>query len=308
MLQGPGVASGPGSLRLMAGGSVVHRGGLTLRLPGGPQSVRMARAFVRGAADGSNVAPDVLDDVLLLTSEVVTNAVLHGGGCAELRVVISAETVRVEVDDASPEVPTERRYGADATTGRGLGLIAALASSWGVAPQTAGKTVWFEVGGASADESQAASGDSDLLPRPIAVLGVPVRLYVATQQHNDELLKEFAFIAGDGESSEDGQTRLVTLAQMVRETFAAPAAESRAQVEAAVARGDEFVDLVLAVPPAAAPFAEQLYEHIEEAEQYSESGKLLTLASTPEVRRFRRWFLEQCLLQLKGGAPTPWPG
>ena len=291
----------------MAGGPVVERGqGLTLRLPGGPDSVRMARAFVRGAVEGAGLGEQGLDDVLLLTSEVVTNAVLHGGGGVEVRLAQRAERIRVEVDDESVEVPTERQYGLEATTGRGLGLLTALASSWGVEPRVGGKTVWFEVGGDAAMDSDQSAGDSELIPRPIAILGVPVRLYVATQQHNDELLKEFAFIAAGGEPPEGAPGRLVTLAQMVRETFAAPAAESRAQVEAAVARGDEFVDLVLAVPPAAAPFAEQLYEHLEEAEQYSESGKLLTLVSTPEVRRFRAWFLEQCLTQLKGGGPTPW--
>lgn len=265
----------------------------------------MARAFVRGAVEQSDLEDEALSDLLLLTSEVVTNAVLHGGGVTEVRLLHSGDRTRVEVDDDSVDVPSERKYGVDATTGRGLGFLTMLASSWGVAPRAGGKTVWFEIGGDAATEG-AEPTDSDLIPRPIAVLGVPVKLYVATQQHNDELLKEFAFIGANGASPEGVPARLVTLAQMVRETFAAPAAESRSQVEAALARGDEVVDLVLSIPPAAAPFAEQLYDHLEEAEAYSESGKLLTLASSPEVRRFRAWFLEQCLTQLKGGAPSPW--
>ena len=267
----------------------------------------MARAFVRGAVDGSGIGAETLSDVLLLTSEVVTNAALHGGGAVEIRLVQRDGRVRIEVDDGSVEVPSERRYGPDATTGRGLGLLTALASSWGVAPRKGGKTVWFEVGGTSVAPMEVEPDGKDLLPRPVAVLGVPVRLYIETQQHNDELLKEFVFIGQTGEAGGMPE-RLVALAQTVRETFAAPAAESRAQVEAALARGDEFVDLVLAVPPAAAPFLEQLTELLDEAEQYSETGHLLTLVSSAEVRRFRAWFLEQVLAQLKGGAPSPWAG
>jgi signal transduction histidine kinase len=88
-----------------------------------------------------------LDDVMLAASELVTNAVVHGEG----DVVVSVWTVpgvRVEVADSGPGTPrllTARGY--DDESGRGLFIVDAVASRWGVLPKIPGpgKAVWFEV-------------------------------------------------------------------------------------------------------------------------------------------------------------------
>lgn len=107
--------------------------------------VSRARRFVVDIATavGQN---DLADIVALLTSEVVTNVVLHAGG-DEMRVSVdwSPPTFRVEVFDESPAQPRPQRYGVDAATGRGLALITDLASAWGTTPHPDGKSVWFEV-------------------------------------------------------------------------------------------------------------------------------------------------------------------
>lgn len=284
---------------------------LTLALPADTSAALKARAFVRACSDDVVPDPEVLDTLTLLTSEVVTNAVLHGGGPIELRFTPQDNGgARVEVEDGSPALPQPRQYEADATTGRGLGMVAALASAWGVTNGVGGKTVWFEVGGAHAAETSAVSSDEPtdaaLQPRPIGILGLPIDLYLKTQAHNDELIREFGFIAQQGAERGGVPARLLELVELVGELFAAPAAESRAQVQAAVARGDETVDLRLVMAPAAAPFTQQLCELLDEADEYCREGNLLTLESSPEVRLFRWWFLQQVLDQIEGRPPTPW--
>ena len=105
----------------------------------------MARTFARRAA-GSSAAD--IDTVVLLVSEVVTNAVLHARSDIRLEVQASADTVRVEVHDGSPVEPRVHHYRLTSGTGRGLRMVEQLARRWGVEHDVArgGKVVWFEVG------------------------------------------------------------------------------------------------------------------------------------------------------------------
>jgi anti-sigma regulatory factor (Ser/Thr protein kinase) len=116
-----------------------------LRLPPTTDSVPMARRHAREQLRDSRA--DV-DTVVLLVSEVVTNAVLHARSDVILTVHDLGATARVEVHDSSPVPPRLHRFAAESATGRGLRLLDQLALRWG-ADQVAeglGKTVWFEVG------------------------------------------------------------------------------------------------------------------------------------------------------------------
>jgi PAS domain S-box-containing protein len=114
------------------------------------RSVATARAFVRDTLQGWGYS-DVVDDAVVLTSELVTNAVVHAGTSADVLCLRSEDGVRVEVADRYPEreVPIQGAGRAianlDSENGRGLLLCAALASRWGVEYTPTHKTVWFQL-------------------------------------------------------------------------------------------------------------------------------------------------------------------
>lgn len=115
------------------------------------RSVAAARAFVRDTLQGWGFA-DIVDDAVVLTSELVTNAVVHAGTRAEVLCLRAEDGVRVEVADRYPERelplqhPGERPYAdPDRENGRGLMLCAALATRWGVEYTATHKHVWFRL-------------------------------------------------------------------------------------------------------------------------------------------------------------------
>lgn len=82
----------------------------------------------------------------LLTSELVTNAVIHAGGAPEVVVHLGDGVVRVEVYDDEASPPMLRRPDTTAASGRGIAIVDELAETWGVEPiRDDGKRVWFEV-------------------------------------------------------------------------------------------------------------------------------------------------------------------
>ena len=118
-----------------------------LELPSTAEAAARARRHVAEVATGWD--PDELDDALLMTSELVTNAVHHGHGVVQLVVVADDDRVRVEVADANP-APVRAPTAAPSSTtegGRGLFLVDSLASRWGWEPRSApvAKAVWFEL-------------------------------------------------------------------------------------------------------------------------------------------------------------------
>ena len=121
------------------------------RLPGDPSAVPAARRFAGQAAADYGADPECIDTTKLLVTEVATNAVLHAGSPIRLTVTNDAhDSLRVEVRDDDPTPPPLPEVpDPDATSGRGLWLVSALARRWGVNRNTKGKTVWFEVDGKS---------------------------------------------------------------------------------------------------------------------------------------------------------------
>ncbi|OLT13065.1 hypothetical protein BJF79_03545 [Actinomadura sp. CNU-125] len=101
---------------------------------------RIRREICRRAAA---VLPHLgkIDDIELLASEAVTNAVLHGTGIIDVAVICGPDRFRVEVRDQGPANPGSDRR----DYGRGLTIINALASRWSLQADEYGTCLWFEV-------------------------------------------------------------------------------------------------------------------------------------------------------------------
>lgn len=91
------------------------------------------------------VPAGLFDTAALLVSELVTNALVHTAGGAQLTATVT-DRLRVEVRDCASARPEPRPPTGDGTSGRGLILVRSLADAWGVLPHAFGKSVWFELG------------------------------------------------------------------------------------------------------------------------------------------------------------------
>lgn len=148
-----------------------------------PAEVGRARRWARSRLLRSGIGADepLAETLLLLISELVTNAVVHTGCPAVLRMLFpepevsdagadgaAAGTVRVEVADASAKPPAPRHAQGDETGGRGLELVDGLADRWGWEREGSGKHIWCEV-----DRCDGGSAPSQQLydERPMAAYG-----------------------------------------------------------------------------------------------------------------------------------------
>jgi hypothetical protein len=103
-----------------------------------------ARRIVASVLGGAS--PEVLEIAQLLVTELATNALFHGSGDAALVVEADNHFLHVEVLDSESTVNFAPLHLAKSSPhGRGLALVEALASSWGVEPRLIGKAVWFDL-------------------------------------------------------------------------------------------------------------------------------------------------------------------
>ena len=117
------------------------------RFPAATSSVGQARRFLLaqlpGASDGE------ADSLVLMLSELATNAVQHAATEFEVQVQVAPDghRVRVEVTDGAAGFPTPQEQVADAPHGRGLHIVRTLADAWGIEMRRdqPGKTVWFSL-------------------------------------------------------------------------------------------------------------------------------------------------------------------
>lgn len=131
--------------RLTAPGDAPHR--LSRRLPPTPASVPLSRAFARQLMGAWGLAEDTIDGAALIVTELVTNAARHSEDALEVVLELGPEVLRLEVSDTSHRMPVapSQAVADDATSGRGLLLVEAIASRWGVESEGLSKLVWAEL-------------------------------------------------------------------------------------------------------------------------------------------------------------------
>ncbi|CAM5492360.1 non-specific serine/threonine protein kinase OS=Streptomyces rochei OX=1928 GN=G3I25_03230 PE=3 SV=1 [Streptomyces rochei] len=118
--------------------------------PTGPEAAASAREYVREVLEHDDQALDAerLDDVLLVVSELVTNAYRYGTEPDDsllVAVLTTPERVRVEVHDPTRKRPRMRNESGERARGRGLHIVDALADRWGTNDREFGKAVWVEM-------------------------------------------------------------------------------------------------------------------------------------------------------------------
>ncbi|WP_078895797.1 ATP-binding protein [Streptomyces sp. WMMB 714] len=149
-----------------------------LEIGADPEEVGRARRWARSrlAACGVGADEQLAETLLLLVSELVTNAVVHTDGPAVLRMLLPGRlapgAVRVEVADMSSVPPRQRRADGDDTHGRGLELVSGLADRWGWQREGAGKRIWCELDRVpDARERASAGAVTGKAGRPVTAAG-----------------------------------------------------------------------------------------------------------------------------------------
>ena len=299
-------------------------------LPADGRAAGLARRVVRRRLEGWQL-DDLLDTAVLLTSEVVSNVIVHTASAPAIGLARDGAGVRVTVVDESPVPPRRRWHSATATTGRGLQMLQELADDWGWDPRGAGKAVWFVLRGdrdpwtedhphhdAQQDRRPSAppspmgryapAGETgDLVV--VRLLGVPVRVLAASREHHDDLMREFRLLAlAEPSGARKVPARLVELTQELGVRYAAAGSRPDDDFDRAVQQGLDVIDLVYRVPPGVADGARELEAMMSEADEFCRSAQLMTLARTPVMVRFGGWYLGQFSDQIAGRPATPWDG
>ena len=117
----------------------------SIELPHDATSVSVARRFIREKLEQWGLEP-LLDDTLLVTSELATNAITHAGSGCRIRLSLSDSTLRIDVVDTGAGTPEPQPESQTEEHGRGLHLVDALTTAWGLEMVPGeGKLVWAEL-------------------------------------------------------------------------------------------------------------------------------------------------------------------
>jgi GAF domain-containing protein/anti-sigma regulatory factor (Ser/Thr protein kinase) len=297
----------------------------TLHLEPVVESTPVARHWV--AAHLRDLPAEVTGCASLLTSELVTNAVLHAATPLCVTLHILPDRIRVDVADGNPSFPSIKEYGADAATGRGLTLFNTLASNWGVQAVDDGKIVWFELPVDFPVTPSSVSDGSfrfDLtgVTRPglhdtsdesaevsVRLLGVPVALLQKSSEEYEALFRELRLMKERADSAPGAPNlpeRLGVLVSQIGTRFNGLGQGMDEMWQGAVDNRVEFYDWTLELPQSAVVAVEFYDALLDEADEFGLAQRLLTLPASPASVAVRRWFLSELTGQLHGKTPVAW--
>jgi anti-sigma regulatory factor (Ser/Thr protein kinase) len=247
--------------------------------------------------------PDVVDNVRLAVSEVVSNALLHGRPPVTLHAHVTGDALRIEVADGHTGTGTPQHPSASATSGRGLAIVDTVVDRWGFESRHEGKAIWMEFDLVAVQDRE---GEGPELP--VSLLGVPIDVYLRGQEHLESTLHELRVIAtSDPEAfAQIDETTAMPL-RAAMDTFRGSREAGRAEAMAAASAGEHLVDFEWRLTADAAVAARAWAAGVAELDDLARTGVLLTPPADPDVARFRRWLSDQIAAQLGGARPQPFP-
>jgi anti-sigma regulatory factor (Ser/Thr protein kinase) len=266
---------------------------------------------------------NLVDDVELVASELLTNAILHAGGDVDVLIQRRHQGVRIVVGDGRPdlvpapqEVPIDR-LGDDeldmlawsvfegTTTGRGLLLVDAFADAWGVTVSGASKEVWAEIGtGRRMDAPKPPEPPPPAVPGvAVSLRDVPVRLVLLSAANMDDLVRELQTTS----FAVEGATELAALGEQLVHDTVAQREPLRVAARSALRKRVRRLDVELEVPPAQVDVLRRFVDLTGQVEVLCHDGVLLSEPPSPELTAFRRWYVDELDRQVGGQAPGPCP-
>jgi len=294
-----------------------------LSLGAGPRSVQDARRWVVSTFNDIG-RDDLVECAEIGVSELVTNALLHGGSPIQVRVRGTREHPRVEVRDGSaepPVLPGSGDHGDEEddvllTFGRGLSIVARASDAWGAEIEDDGKTVWFAPksefadddgpGGAITGVDPLADGTGELPAdlMEVELHGVPLDEYVAFQRHFRELRREVRLLA----LAHENDYPLAKDLSEVFDTLGRPLTlgVANAEVSAAIEAGRSATDLRVVLSQADARAVDRFMQLLDLTDEFCREERMLSLARTRGQREFQNWFLGEFFRQGHGAEPGAW--
>ncbi len=297
----------------------------TLHLEPVVESTPVARHWV--AAHLRDLPDEVTGCAALLTSELVTNAVLHAATPLCVTLHILPDRIRIDVADGNPSFPSLKDYSKDAATGRGLTLFNALASNWGVQAVEDGKIVWFELpvefpvtpstvsdgsfrfNLTGATRTSLDGGSADSPETSVQLRGIPVALLQKSSEQYEALFRELRLMKERADTAPDSPPlpeRLAVLVSQIGTRFNGLGPGMDDMWQSAVDNNMEFFDWTLDLPHSAVVAVEFYDALLDEADEFGLAQRLLTLPASPASVAVRRWFLAELTGQLHGKAPVAW--
>lgn len=287
-----------------------------MRLAAETASVPGARRFVTdGLLEWGR--EHLVDDAALCITEMAANSALHSGSpYMHIRLHDLEPAVRLSVEDDGALVPVGAvappPVESQGTTGRGLVIVSVLAESWGIEERVDGRRIWAELAGDGVEHDvrpptveygEQVVSEQSALPADwvtVRLPGCPVQLGLQIDQRLDDLVRELQLI-----DSEEGPTPPRELGQLIERLVSRPAFArhmGRRTALDAAAKGLEYVDIEMTLPREMGPVVRELWAADNLADALSETHRLLTLRSTPEMVSLRTWFTESIVAQAEHDA------
>jgi hypothetical protein len=160
----------------------------------------------------------------------------------------------------------------------------------------------------TAPAGSASASEPDLVE--VVLIDLPVATLLRSRAYNHEMFRELQLIAASGsELKHESSARLVALSHELTQRYGPFVESATAEIDVAAERGDRTITLRLQLPADIVEAVRHYNGILDEIDQFSRSGELITRPAPPDVHRLRVWSLDQIVGQITVGlGPEPFPG